>query len=667
MRVGVIGQLFGSQMPGLARVLSEIWLSWQSPPWKRRNRRVPRIRKRRFRRMIVQILVAAFVLAAALRFVGLGFGRGVLTARADEELLRSGVLITLTGDLNPHYAVWGHLFHYIYSGITALWTALRTSGVGAESWTQAVAAAHCEPWTLIWIGRAISATSGVLTLAATYQLARRVCGSRLVAACSCVLLSTLFLHVRDSHFATSDVLLTLFCTAAVAAITTRGRPDPGTAGLWTGLALATKLLSATVVLTFISGALLARRRGSGGATIGRRVCDILKFLCVAAIVALVTQPFLVLDPMETWFGLFGDLFNPERRPFEHGLNLTNAKIILRYYVPQAMGWSVGGLAALGGLLLLRRVRSPLVLPLVLYVVWSLAAILSVQRIFLRYLDPLLPVACVLAAWAIYRVARVVRIKRVFVTLTLTAVVAAPNLFRDLWLDHHLLQPDTRALAGQWVEENVPPDSRILWSGYGKYVPHLTMPWLHASIRYDRQQHAEARATRGLPRFVDDAIVEWKQKRAAKTFWVVGLAFGDDRAAESSLTTYPFLDHNYDQPVLERIDRFSREHGLLTAESPRWDLMRRHIAESVESTPESVASSVRGGEIIVVTGMPCDPAVVERLSAEFEEVQRFDPGVPWPEFGRSVMYDSGDAWWLPNIGIHCVERPGPEVRIFRRRD
>ena len=112
-------------------------------------------------------------LAAVLRFVGLGFGHGVLTARADEELLRSGVLISLTGDLNPHYAVWGHSFHYLYTAVAAVGLAVQVGLGRAASWTDAVAAAHCEPWTLIWWGRAISASAGVATLWATYQLARR--------------------------------------------------------------------------------------------------------------------------------------------------------------------------------------------------------------------------------------------------------------------------------------------------------------------------------------------------------------------------------------------------------------------------------------------------------------------------------------------------------------
>ncbi|MBI3468307.1 MAG: DUF2029 domain-containing protein, partial [Planctomycetes bacterium] len=434
-------------------------------------------KRTRYRRLLRAVLVVALVVATLLRFVGLGFGHGVLCPRPDEELIRSGVLISLTGDLNPHYAVWGHLFHYLYAAISAAWTAIRVWSGVVWNWTEAVGATHCDPGTFIWLGRALSATAGVLTLAATYQLARRALGSRLVAVGSCILLSTLFLHVRDSHFATCDMLLTLLSTCALAAMASPGRTRAGRAAVWTGLALATKLLAATVVLTFLTVSVGCRPSQPEERRWSHRLGEIVRFLAVAAAVTIVTQPFLLLDPMETWYGLFDDLFNPGRRPLEHGLHAINAAILVRYYVPQALGWVVGGLATVGGLFLVVRVVSERLrcrhrASLLAYVLWSILALVSVERIFLRYLDPLLPVTCVLAAFGIERICRttarfVMRVHcRVGLTLACTLLAALPNLYRGIWLDHHLLQPDTRELARQWIEQNVPSGSRILWASHG---------------------------------------------------------------------------------------------------------------------------------------------------------------------------------------------------------
>src|SRR5262245_53403666 len=109
-----------------------------------------------YRRGVLLLLWSSLLVGSALRFVGLGFGRGVLTPRPDEELARSAVYIALTGDLNPHYAVWGHLLHDVYSVLVAVWLALSAVMGSPTTWVERIAAAHSEPWTVIWIGRCIS-------------------------------------------------------------------------------------------------------------------------------------------------------------------------------------------------------------------------------------------------------------------------------------------------------------------------------------------------------------------------------------------------------------------------------------------------------------------------------------------------------------------------------
>ncbi len=661
-----------------------------------------RISTRRYRGSLRVLALAVLVLAALLRSIGLGFGQGVLTARPDEELLRSGVLIALGGDPNPHYAVWGHLYHDVYAVAAAGMLGLTLVLGKATSWTDALAAWHCEPWTMIALGRAISAVAGVLTLVPTYQLARRASRDRVAALAACLLLATLFLHVRDAHFATSDVALALFATAALASLAQPGRLRAARAGLWTGLALATKLLSVTVVLTFLTvllGELMWRRIKPAQA-----LRSLLAYAGVAAVVAVVTQPFLVLDPMETWYGLFGDLFNPERQPFAHGVSVQNAKLIVLYYIPQAIGWPIGGLAVIAAMLLVRRVRERPAAALLVYGLWSVAALVSVERIFLRYLDPLLPVACVLAAHALDWLMRPVAVALVRVvtparsrisgetarksgaaaSLTAqihgrpragalrcllvagtTVLVALPNLARCMRLDRLLRRSDTRAEAGRWIAQNLPDNARILWAGYGKIAPHITMPWLQAPAAYDRA-HAELRASRALDTAVDEAIARWKERNAAKTFWTVGVAItpNDGSIEASGLAAYPMLDQRYDIPWLERIDRWARQAGWLHRESPRWDLMRRHVTAVLVTSPESLASSDE--RYVVLTGMPCDPALVRRLRERYDERVMFDPGAPWGDPSSRVMYDAGDAWYVPNQGLECVTRPGPQVRIFERR-
>jgi Dolichyl-phosphate-mannose-protein mannosyltransferase len=654
---------------------------------------------RRYRSLIAALLIASVAIAFALRITGIGFGRGVLCPRPDEELMQSGVLNSLRGDLNPHYAVWGHLFHYCYLCVAATWQLIGL-GVGRfANWTEAVAASYFQPSDLITCGRALSAIIGSLTLWAAYSLARDSSGSRFCGVLAAGLLSTLFLHVRDSHFATSDMMLAATCTAALAELTRPGGVRAGWAGFWCGLALATKLLAVTLLLTFVTCVALGMCHDGSSGNRWLKVRAAVQFLLTAFCVMLLTQPFLLLDPMETWYGWFGDLFNPERRPFQEGINLRNASIITRYYIPQAMGWSVGVLAILGAAhLTVRQYRLSRRVPVtVLYLAWSLLAILSVQRMFLRYLDPLIPAICVLAAAGSVLMGRLgirllelarhafvrpiavqgtgLKLKpkvhgfmspgRLRLSITIAAVAAGvlPNLGRSISLDSRLLRADTRSLACDWIEQHVPAGSRVLWLGYGQIAPHITMPWLQATLEID-SLHSDLRRSRGLSTSVEGAVERMKREQHVPMYEVVGVSIGSEKPERSGLEAYPMLDHTYTIAPLQAIDRISRKMNLVRPESTRWDLMRRHVARVWETTVESIVSS--GEDYVVVTGLPCDANLINSLDDTYREVQRFDPGTPWPELSRSVMYDSGDAWYLPNYGITQVDRPGPQVRIFQRR-
>lgn len=622
-------------------------------------------RKTQFRRLLWISLTATLILAGGLRFVGLGFGRVVLDARPDEELIRSAALNSLSGDLNPHYAVWGHLFHYLYVFAGAIYLGLQVLTGLHPSWSDALAAAHCDPSTFETIGRAISATAGTLTLVATYRLARRTLNSRLSAICSCILLSTVFLHVRDSHFCTSDLLMTLNITAALAVLSCRSRVRAGWGGFWTGLALASKLLAVTVVVTLITLLCLQRFKKSTIACKDRPVRTLIIFLIVTGVTVLVLQPFLVLDPMETYFGLRGDLFNPERHPFEHGLNAVNVSIIVRYYVPQAVGWLVGGLAVTGAIHLVFRGRSGRRWVLIVFALWSLLALLSVQRIFLRYLDPLLPIASVFAGHAVAAAGRWVATgrRRVIFCLLASAGAATPNLLRDLWLDHRLLQPDTRALASQWIETNVPAESRILWSGFGTTPPHLTMPRLFTPDSHDLRL-LEMRSNRGLSNEVDRAIGRWKDEHAVPRFSLIALSTGINQPELSTLDAFPMVDRDYDIAWLRALDRWSRQAGWLKRETTRVELVQRHVTATISL--ELSALSDREEAYLVITGMPADPAVLAAITQDFEEVKTFSPGPIASAMYKQGDYDQGDAWFLPNLGIHRVQRGGIEIHILRRR-
>ena len=93
-------------------------------------------------------------------------------------------------------------------------------------------------------------------------------------------------------------------------------------------------------------------------------------------------------------------------------------------------------------------------------------------------------------------------------------------------------------------------------------------------------------------------------------------------------------------------------------------MRRQVSAVWQTTPEELVES--GEPYIVLTGLPCDQSLTALLRTHYDEVQVFNPAQDWAEYGGRMMYDMGDAWYLPNLGIERVRMPGPEIRIFRKR-
>ncbi|MGZ5429213.1 MAG: ArnT family glycosyltransferase, partial [Thermoanaerobaculia bacterium] len=104
---------------------------------------------------------------------------------------------------------------------------------------------------VVHVGRFLSALAGVLTVLLVSAVGRRLYGQK-TGLLAGLLLALAVLHVQTSHFASTDVTLTLFVLLALAAsgrLARRGRlGDALVAGALTGLAVATKASAAPLVL-----------------------------------------------------------------------------------------------------------------------------------------------------------------------------------------------------------------------------------------------------------------------------------------------------------------------------------------------------------------------------------------------------------------------------------
>jgi len=214
--------------------------------------------------------VGVLLLAAVFRFYGLNWDHQI-GAHPDERYIVdvASRLAFPDGlnpfDVDPHFA-YGHLPLYVLALVGAL-------------------APGVDP---LLLGRALSASFDLLTVALTFALARRVYGTRtgLLAA---ALLALTVGHVQQAHFYTVDPLLAcLAVTTLFFAVRSvqDGRPlDVWLTGASAGLALGTKVTAAMLVFP-LSVACSTLAKGRQGA--------IWRCALAAALAFVVVDPFAVI-------------------------------------------------------------------------------------------------------------------------------------------------------------------------------------------------------------------------------------------------------------------------------------------------------------------------------------------------------------------------------------
>ena len=407
--------------------------------------------------LLALALVLVLAMAAWLRVWGMDYGLPHPLTRPDEErLVGRAQTIFATGDWHPGSFFYPSLPFYLNTFALYLYYGMgKLAGSYDRPFDFLFDIAVTRPGLHYWVCRWVSILAGVATVAATYALGRLASGSRIVGIVAAVFLSVCHLHVRDSHFATVDIVMTLFVTIALLfalrAVETPTQWSYALAGLAAGLATSSKYNAAIVFVAIAAAALVVRRD----------VVTTAKHLGIAALSAafgfFATSPYVL-------FGYRGFLANMKSlRAFLYGSSDTELAVFehLRTTLPEGLGWPVFLLAILGALFAARR-RRPKDIVLLSFLLAFGILISGVRITFPRYVLPLTPV---LAVWAAQLLAEI-KIPR-FAWGALVLLSASPSLWSSIQFDRLASRDDTRLLLATWIDKNVPPQSQVLvCRGYG---------------------------------------------------------------------------------------------------------------------------------------------------------------------------------------------------------
>jgi dolichyl-phosphate-mannose-protein mannosyltransferase len=411
------------------------------------------------------ILAAIVAGGAAFRFYNLAWGAPYYHFHMDEHFV-IGPADTLRHDvraaaMGSKFFMYSPMMMYLINIVRGAYEALiQPLDLNVPS----------HQVTYMVLSRAIAATFGTATILLCYAIAARVAG-RVAGLLAAFFLACAVLHLRDSHFATTDMPMVFFCMLtlwwAIHVAERATWPVLVAAGASVGAAVASKYTGLLSLGAVGIAYLLAPDRPREIQPVRAWVIWVLRGLIPIAS-AMVT--FFLLDPLVLWYP---DKFLLDFRQqvidpltgvtqpifFAQFADLTNHRL---YWFTNLLWWSLGPALEILGLmgvvwLLARRDRRAAVaasFPIIYYLV----AGESVAPM-IRYTLPLLPALAIAAGvlgadWLARPRWRLASACVVGITVVATGLYALAymNVFR---------QPDARLEASKWLVENVPEGARVL--------------------------------------------------------------------------------------------------------------------------------------------------------------------------------------------------------------
>ena len=400
-------------------------------------------------------LAIILALAAILRFVGIGSGIPFNIGVDEPEIMERAVAMMKTGDFNPHFFDYPGLYFYVQTAVACV---RFIAGATAGYWSSLdqVTAADFYLW-----GRAVTALVGTLTVLLTYFIGMRW-GTR-YAALAAGLMAVMPLHVRESHYVLTDVPLTFFATLALL-LTLRAAEreravDFAWAGAAAGLAAATKYPGALALLMPLVAVWMTL-----GAKPSRLLAS-LATLAAAAAAFLIAAPYTLLDlpAFLNGYAHLAGYYSPKALAEPAGVTYFK-------HLSRSMQWPAFLLLVTGlGLGAVRAIRGPgrvrwtvtIVFPLVYFYFLS-----GQTLVYGRYLLPLLPSVCLLAAAgcvsgvSLLRRFDIPRAARTAIIAGVTVAAVLPPAWQSLRFMSDLTRTSTVELAYDWMIHNLPKGANI---------------------------------------------------------------------------------------------------------------------------------------------------------------------------------------------------------------
>ncbi|HTL01135.1 MAG TPA: glycosyltransferase family 39 protein [Vicinamibacterales bacterium] len=447
-------------------------------------------------------LAAIVVAAASVRFWGLAFGLPHTNTRPDEYFIIDVAQSFVRGNFLPKFYDYPWLLMWIVAGLYLLYYSLGRLTGAFQSVAQFLASWKFQWTPFFLIPRGLSAVMGTVTVLVVFRLARRAWGdvTGLVAA---LFMALAFIHVRDSHFGTTDITMTCLLIWSVSFLidghVSKRRRDFAIGGILGGLAAATKYNAALLIVPLVTSYLLnifehAPEERRQAMRDPRLFVYGLPFLAAFA----VGVPFLLFD-------LPG--FRSEMELLRQSMELGSGGLDLgagwMHHLDFSLRYGLGLpllAAALAGTVVTLWFEPRLGLLLFTFPISYFIVAGSVRNLFFRYVIPMVPFLCIAAARLVTRF-----VKRDALVAVVAALLVLPSAVSSIRFDRIVSQTDNRVVVARWFDEHVPAGDSVLLTGsrygYVQFTRDRYKAWVWDAPRQMFVTDLDRKAAVGQPDWI----------------------------------------------------------------------------------------------------------------------------------------------------------------------
>lgn len=418
-------------------------------------------------RVPVRALLGLILVAAlAWRLNNIGFGLPSMYDPDEPIFMITALKLLSEGTLNPGW--FGHpgsTTIYLVALIDVVVAAVGVASGSYDGVESFAKAAYANPALLFIPARAAMALIGTGCVALTYVVGKRL-GGAWVGIVAAALLAFNGHHITWSQVIRTDIHASLFMLASIIfALRIAGggtARDYVLAGVFAGLATATKWPAATIFIATIGAHLHAVR--AGGAVQRPRLTLLMLAGLAVPVTMFLASPYLLLDWQRVLVNAGGEVRTGH--PGHTSLGpFNNLWQYLSHPVAGSMGWvALPGIAIGIALLARRNVTSRwTILPATAL---FLLLICGQNIIWSRWILPVFPFLCIFLAIPVVAIGRMIAARlagaRQIAALCLLTLIAGGPTLSAAVAGAKERANDTRMRAARWAIQNVPPGSTIAY-------------------------------------------------------------------------------------------------------------------------------------------------------------------------------------------------------------